>query len=506
MEMRKVSERFRVHVAGRPLERRAVLKGMGTVLALPFLEAMAPISALAATGSGRTAPVRMLCVGLEGGLWTGEEGFFPCQAWNDAERGLEWGKRGILPGGCLAETGMNYRLTQTLEPLGEFREDFSILSGLHHANDKIPNTVVNGHGQDLGTLLTACNISSTPGVALKNSISFDQVVARKLGQATRQPSLALAVGKTSYNTKEATGLGYMGFLSYDELGYALPTEGDPVALFEWLFTEGTEKDRAERDRLHRQKQSVLDAVLGDMKRIESRVGAEDRQKLDEYFTTVREVEQRMERARAWQEIPVELPPGTVPPEKLGKNAYGEDGSGRVEAMQQMIDVLVLALQTDVTRVATLRLGGYHGKFNFLGLREDPHGVYAHNGGDPERVAGARKIDRMHMEQFAYLLSKMKGVREANGTLLDNSLVMLGAGLTNGPSEKIRGGKVDFNAHGQVNTPVLIAGRGGGQIRPQGHLNFDHGTPLANLYVSMMEAMGIPGAKFADSTGPLNGLA
>jgi len=497
---------FGANVSLGRLERRTVLKGIGTTLVLPFLDAMTPMSAFAATGAGKKDPVRMLFVGLEGGIWTGEDGFFPCKDGINPERALEWGKKGILPGGAVADVGRNFQLTNTLEPLASVRDEITLLSGLHHRNDGIPNSVVNGHGQDLGTLLTAANISGTPGVALKNSISVDQLIARKVGDATRHPSLSLAVGRSSYNTKEATGLGYMGFLSYDELGYALPTEGDPGELFDWLFTDGSEKEQAQRDLLRRRKKSVLDAVLDDMKRVSSRVDSEDRSKLDEYFTTVREVEKRMERAKAWEDIPIELPAGTTRPEKLDRNLYGNDGSGRIEGMQQMLDVLVLAFQTDVTRVATMRLGGYHGKFNFLGFPEDPHGVYAHNGGDPERIKGAKAIDRMHMEQFAYLLDKMKGIREGNGTLLDNSLVMLGAGLTNGPSEKVRGGKVSHNAHGQVNTPIMIAGRGGGAVQPKGHLNFDHGTPLSNLYVTMMEAAGMPDAKFADSTGPLAGLS
>lgn len=493
------------HASRGPLQRRSVLKGLGTTLVLPFLDAMNPLSALVANTPVRRDPVRMLFFGLEGGVWTGEDGFFPCKEWTDVERAVNWGTKGILPGGCVADTGRGYQVTSTLEPLAELRDDFSILSGLHHPSDQIANAVVNAHGQDLGTLLTACNISGTPGVALKNSVSVDQVVARLIGEKTRQASLALSVGKTSYNTKEATGLGYMGFLSYDELGYALPMEGDPMALFDWLFTDGGDRQKAERETLRQRKKSVLDTIAADMKRIEGRVGAADRSKLDEYFTTVREVEKRMERAKAWENIPIQMPADAKRPEKLAANAYGEDGSGRVEAMQQMLDVLVLAMQTDVSRVATLRLGGYFGKFNFLGFPEDAHAVYAHNGGDPKRAAGARAIDRMHMEQVAYFLKKLKSVQEANGTLLDNSMIMVGAGLTNGPSPRA-GREVSFNAHGHVNTPILLAGRGGGALKPQGHVNFDHGTRLSNVFVNMMEAMGIENAKFADSTGPLPGLS
>ena len=489
------------------LSRRAALRGLGVTLSLPFLEAMLPMSALAASPGTRLRkdPVRALFVATEGGMWTGAEGFFPHLSGESAELAKVWGKKGVLPGGFVAATGRDYPIAGTLEPVAHLREHFSLLSGLHHANDWIPNSVVNGHGQDLGTLLTAADISGTTGVALRNSESFDQVLARKLGDRTRVASLALTVGNSSYNTKEATGLGYMGFLSYDLDGYAVPTEGDPQMLFDRLFTGGSEKDKEARDVRFRQRKSVLDAVRDDMRRLEGKVSVPDRTKLDEYFTTIRELEQRLEKSRAWEDVPIELPVHGVRPERMG-NGWNGDGSQRIEAMRVMIDTLVLALQTDVTRIATFRLGGYYGKFSFLGFPEDPHGVYAHNGGDPEKVKGAKAIDRMHMEQLAYLLDKMKGVQEQDGTLLDNSLVMFGAGLTNGPSRNQRGDKVNYDAHGQQNIPVMLAGHGGGAIKGGEHLNYDHGTPLANVFVTMAEAMGLEGEKFADSTGPLNGLA
>ncbi|QDU96824.1 DUF1552 domain-containing protein [Lignipirellula cremea] len=484
----------------KPLNRRTLLQGLGATFALPFLDAMTPLSAVAAR-SPEAAPIRSVFVGMGGGMWTGENGFFPYREGTNAERALNWGKGGVLPGGCLADTGRNYSLVgTTLEPLTQMREHFQILSGLHHRNDEIPNTVVNAHGQDLGTLLTAANISSTPGVALKNAVSVDQLLAAELGRATRVASLALTAGNSSYNTREATGLGYMGFLSYDVDGYAVPTEGDPGAVFDRLFTEGTPQQQAERERLYRQNRSILDSVGEELRSLERSVAPQDRRKLDEYFSTVREVEQRIVRTRQWRETPLVLPPGVSRPGKVARN---NDGSDRIEQMRLMIDVLVLALQTDVTRIATLRLGDYSGKFSFLGFPEDPHGVYAHNGGEPKKVEGARAIDRMHMEQFGYLLERMQSVQESDGTsLLHNSVVMLGAGLTNGPSHKVRSGKVDYNAHGQFNTPLLLAGHAGGQLRSGEHVNFDHGTPLANLLVSVMQAMGSQREAFADSTGPL----
>lgn len=481
-----------------------MLKALGASLALPFLDAMTPLAVVASPTAAK-APVRMIFIGVEGGIWTGEDGFFPWKEGTDGERALKWGRKGVLPGGAIADVGPGFKLTQTLEPLERFRKHLMPLSGLHHSNDHIPNSIVNAHGQDLGTLLTGINISGTPGVALKNGISFDQAIAAKIGERTRVPSLQLAASQSSYNTREATGLGYMGFLSYDSDGYAMPVEGKAGELFDRLFTDGTPKQQAQRKLERRQNRSILDAVLGESKHIERKVGAGDRRKLDEYFSTIRELERRIERAKAWESRPVKLPPGTRRPDKVKGNGWTADGSGRVGQMRMMLDMLALSMQADVTRIATMRLGGYFGSFKFLGFPEDAHGVYAHNEGDPKKVKGAGAIDRMHTEQFAYFLSKLQDVKEDGGTLLDNSMVFYGAGLTNGPDLNKWSQKVHHQAHGQINTPVLLAGGAGGALKTGRHLNFDHGTPLSNLYTSMAKIMGVPGVKFADSTGPLNGL-
>lgn len=493
-----------MHTPLPPLHRRNFIRGLGAMISLPFLEAMTPFTAVAAQARSKL-PLRFIAVGLEGGMWTGEDGLFPWKEGASAERTKEWGRKGVLAGGAIADTGANYRMTSTLKPLEAFRKDLLVLSGLHHPNDAKPNTVVNAHGQDLGTLLTGTNISGTPGVALKNGISFDQHLAAKIGEQTRFPSLELAVGSSSYNTKEATGLGYMGFLSYDADGYAMPVEGDPAAVFDRLFTSGSARDQAARDAQRRRNKSVLDAALDDMKRITGRVAADDRRKLDEYFSTVRELEKRIERAKQWEGIPMKLPPGAKRPEAKKGGAYGNDGSARVEQMRLMLDVLALAMQADVTRVATIKLGGYYGSFGFLGFPEDPHGVYAHNGGDPAKIAGAKAIDRMHMEQFAYLLGKLAEAKEDGGSVLDHSIVLCGAGLSNGPNGRASGNAITFDAHGQHNQPLLIAGRAGGRLKTGQHVNFDHGTRLSNLFVTTQQLMGVNETKFSDATEPLAGL-
>lgn len=487
-----------------PMHRRTVLKGIGATLALPFLEAMLPLTAVAA-GTAKTAPVRSVFIGVEGGIWTGADGFFPYRSGEDAARAKTWGKNGVLPGGFVADVGSEYKLPATLEPLAAFKKDLLLLSGLHHKNDEIGNTVVNAHGQDLGTLLTGTNISGIPGVALRNGLSVDQMIADKIGEATRLPSLELVVGKNSFNTREATGFGYMGFLSYDAFGNPLPVEGDPTELFDRLFTDGTPQQRARRQADRRRQKSVLDTLRADLKRLESSVAPADRRKLDEYAATIREIERRTERAKQWESQPVRLPTGVRRPVAAKGGPYHDDGGGRIEQMRLMLDLLALALQTDVTRVATLRLGSYVGNFKFLGFSEDPHAVYAHNDGDPKKVAGARAIDKMHVEQLAYFLTKLRGIPEAGGSVLDNSMIFYGAGLTNGPAERIHGNRVTYDAHGQVNAPLLLAGKAGGKLKTGRHLNFDNGTPLCNLYVTMMSLLGIPDAQFNDATGPLTGL-
>jgi hypothetical protein len=481
------------------MSRRTALRGLGATLALPFLDSMAPQTSAAAPST--QPPRRMVFLGVEGGTWTGADGFFPYKSGPDLERAKNWGKHGILPGGFIADTGRNYKMPPTLEPLADFRKDLLIVSGLHHRNDDIPNAVVNDHGQDLGTLLTGTNISGTPGVALKNGQSFDQFVASKVGAQTRFPSLELAVGMTTYNTKEVGGLANMGYLSYDADGYALPVEGNPGVLFDRLFTDGSKGQKQQREIQRRRQKSILDSVVAELKRLQGSVSAEDRRKLDEYGATVREMERRLEQARAWDGIPVKLPPGARRPVKTRD---GDPRQARTEDMRLMLDVLALALQTDVTRVVTLRLSGYYGRFDFLGFPEDPHQEYAHKCGEPGAQKALRAIDRYHVEQLAYLVGKLRGMKELGGNVLDNSMVFYGAGLNCGPS-KFQAGKLEHYAHIHRNHAMVVVGSGGSRLKTGQHLNFDHGTPQANLYTAMMEVMGVHDEKFSDSTGPLPGL-
>ncbi|QDT66669.1 DUF1552 domain-containing protein [Calycomorphotria hydatis] len=488
-----------------PISRRTVLRSASAAVALPFLESMVPTT-LGGTAPGATSPLRSIFIGVEGGIWTGKGGFFPYKTDSDLDRAKEWGTKGVLPGGFIADTGKDYQLSPALEPLADYKDRVLLLSGLKHAHDLIPNSSVNAHGQDLGTLLTGVDISGTPGVSLRNGQSIDQFMAERIGRRTRYSSLQLAVGKSSYNTQEASRQGLMGFLSYDAEGNALPVEANPEEVFDRLFTEGTEESRAKREQDRNRRASILDSVLGDLNRLNNRVSKSDRRKLDEYSNTVREIERRIDKQREWEDIPIDLPADATRPS--GYKGYADregDGSGRVDQMQMMLDMLALSMQTDVTRIATLRMGGYYGTFKFLGFPDNPHNGYAH--GASKDPAGAQAIDRLHVSQLAYLLKRLDSMSEGDGsTVLDNSMVFYGAGLTNGPSPTRRHDKkVGFNAHGQVNTPVLVAGGAGGRLQTGRHVTYDNGTPLSNLFVTMMEAMDITDQQFSDSTGSLTGI-
>lgn len=483
------------------IHRRTVLKGVGTALALPFLESMLPRSARAALDAGNLPPRRAVFIGVEGGTYTGEGGFFPYKSGPDPERHKNWGKNGILPGGYIADTGPDFELPGTLEPLAEFRQEMLLVSGLHHRNDDIPNGVVNDHGQDLGTLLTGYNISGTPGFALRNGQSFDQFLAQRIGDRTRFPSLELAVGSTTYNTKEVGGLANMSYLSYDADGYALPVEGGPAAVFDRLFTNGNKKQKQQLAEQRRKHKSILDSVLADLKRLDGVVSTTDRRKLDEYGSTVREMERRLEQAKAWDDVPINLPADASRPER----PKGLDpDQARTADMRLMLDVLALALQADVTRIATLRMSGYYGSFKFLGFPEDPHAEYAHKCDQEKGQTALRAIDKYHVEQLAYFVGKLRGMSEPGGSVLDNSLVFYGAGLNCGPS-KYEKDKLGHYAHLHRNHAIVVLGRGGGQLKTGQHVNYDHGTPQNNLFTTMAEIMGVHDEKFGDSTGPLAGV-
>jgi len=416
------------------LSRRSFLRAAGVTLALPALETFTPATRAAATAG----PIRRLVaccttLGIHG------ENLFPKQA------------------------GRDFELTPYLEPLKDFRNDLTVFSGVSHPE------VDGGHSSEASFLSAAPH----PGASsFRNTISLDQFVLEKLPPATRFGSLVLN-----------TGNGGVG-LSVSRSGVKVPADSRPSEVFKKLFVNGTAKEVAQQSDRLRDGQSIMDTVAGDAKRLSARVTARDREKLDEYFTTVREVEQRLKLAEAWAQKP--KPQVNVPPPTDVQNA-----ADFVARTQLMFDLAHLALQTDSTRVITVAISGHNSVPPVKGITIDWHNL-SHHGKDPEKLAQLRIIELEQMKLLAGFLAKLKASKEGGSDLLANTAVLYGSNLGNASS------------HDTKNMPMMLVGGG---FKHGQHLAFDEkqNYPLPNLYVSVLQRLGIEASKFASSTGTMRGL-
>jgi hypothetical protein len=370
--------------------------------------------------------------------------------------------------------GADYELPATLEPVKDFRKDFSVLSGLCHPR------AWGGHLVEGANFLTGADIlSGTPGYNWKNSVSMDQVAAEHLGHHTRFPSLELM--------KSGSGMKAHS-VAWSREGVALAAETDPAAVFDRLFVEGAAGDQKRLASLYRKKKSILDLVREDHKRLVKQVSTQDQQVLDQYLTAVREVEKRVKSNEQWSQKPkpkIELPrPSSIPDGGFKK---------RGEHMRAMMDLIVLAMQTDSTRVVTYALCDSGSPLPESGVNEGHHGLSHHNE-NAEKKKKLTKIDQFHVRQLAYFLKKLKETPDGNGNLLDHSLVLYGSGMGNA------------SRHSLKDLPILLAGYGGGKLKQGQHHRYESNkTPMSNLFVVMLQQMGVPVESFADSTGPLNHL-
>ncbi len=423
----------------RSISRRTLLRGGGVTLALPWLEAMAQPAA-----NGR--PCRMGVVYVPIGMNLG--------AW--------------IP----KATGRDYALSETLTEIAAHRDDFTVLSGLCHP------LAWGGHRVEGPSFLTGADIlSGTPGADFKNSVSMDQVAAERIGSQTRFSSLELI--------KKSGSAGSQSLLAWNREGTPLPGEHNPRAAFERLFIDESEGEKAKLANLIRRRKSVLDAVLDDFHRLEAKVGQRDREVLDQFATSVREVELRVSREEEWSRKP--RPKLDVqPPENMPDGGIRDRGAH----MRAMFDIMALAFQTDSTRVITYGVKDSGVPITEAGVQEAHHGL-SHHGKNPEKLAKLAKIDRFHLKQFGYFLQKLKGTPDGAGSLLDNCALLYGSGLGDG------------SAHSHKNLPLLLAGRAGGKLKPGQHLAFgEDAPPLTNLFVNMLDWAGAPVESFGDSTGTL----
>ena len=444
------------------IPRRTFLRGLGTVIALPMLEAMAPPMKLLAAGVGdekKSFPRRMAFVYVPNGA-----------------NMTEW---------TPAATGSNFELPYILDPLKPFQKDLLVLSGLAQDQARAHGDGAGDHARASATFLTGCHPRKTPGADIRVGVSVDQIAAGKVGRETRLPSLELGLdrGEQAGNCDSGYSCAYSYNISWRTESTPMPAEVDPRQVFERLFSTGsggkTSQDRAQRERYQK---SVLDFAMEDANRLKSSLGYTDRHKLDEYLTAIRETEQRIEGAEQFAAALTDYQKPTGIPHDFQQHA------------RLMFDLMALAFQTDSTRVATFLVAhdGSDRRYAIDGVKEGHHTISHHTTEEAQKQIA--QINRLHSTEFAYFLSKLKAIQEGEGNLLDNCMIVYGSGISDG------------NQHLHENLPVLVAGRGGGTITSGRHIKVEDKTPMTNLYLSLLDRMGAPAERVGDSTGRLEVIA
>jgi hypothetical protein len=439
------------------LSRRTMLRGMGAALALPWMESLPAIAGTALKSS--KPPVRMCCWYIPNGVH--------------------------LPTWFPENAGTLVDLPETLRPLSFAREYLNSFHGLTH-NTALTNGDSEGcgHGQGSASFLTGAQAYKTQD-AVRVGTSIDQLYARYVGNQTRFPSLELGCE----SARSGNAFGYSGtyktHISWRTPTSPAPYELNPKVVFDRLFTKGsnslTQATVGDRDFYRK---SMLDFVLDDARRVRDRVAKTDQHKLDQYLTGVREVESRIQHA-----VSAATLPGT---DFHRPSGIPEDFD---EHLRLMCDLMVLAFQTDSTRAATFMVTKEATDRNYpwLGFT-DGHHELSHHAGVEEKNRKLREIDRYHVSILAYMIEKMMTVEEADGTtLLDNSMVLYGSGISDG------------DRHDHVNLPVIVVGKGGGTLRAGQHLKCRPETPMSNLLLAMLQQAGVAVDRFGDSTEPLPGL-
>ena len=448
-------------IVKKAIPRRTMLRGFGASLAMPLLDGMVP--ALTAIEKTAAKPVRRLGVvylpnGMSMGLWTPKT------------------------------EGSAFELSPILQPLAPFRDRLLVLTGLNNkeANAKAGEGA-GDHTRGPATFLTGTHIKKTEGADIHNGMSMDQIAARHLGEDTQLASLELAI--ESNELLGACDVGYscayQTTLAWKTPTTPLPMENDPRAVFERLFGTSDSTDRGVRAADQARNRSLLDSVSQAVARINKDLGPHDRAKLGSYLDAVRDVERRIQKAETQnsRELPVVEQPSKGIPATFEEHA------------RLMFDLLVLAYQSDLTRV-----------FTFMVAREfsprtypesgvpDAHHPLSHHGDEPEKLQRLARLNAYHINTFAYLLQKMRATSDGDGSLLDHTLIMCGGGLS------------DSNKHTHDNLPVLLVGGDSDQVRGGRHLRFSSDTPLANLHLSVLNAVGVPTEQLGDSTGKLDLLS
>lgn len=440
------------------IDRRMVLRGLGAAIALPWLEAFAPSTAHA--GPAGDAPPRRLVF-----LFSPNGMHMP-----------EWTPR---------DEGEDFTFPSTLAAFTPLKPHVHVLSGLAHHKARANGDGPGDHARSSATFLTGAQAKKTSGGDIRVGVSVDQVAASRIGRATRFASLELGTerARQSGSCDSGYSCAYSSSISWRTPHTPMGKEIHPRLVFERLFALGDADLPPEiRERRRRTRRSVLDHVLEDARALDRRLGAADRRKVDEYLEAVREMERRLDAAEH-SEDGQGLPDLDVP-RRTPRDAR--------EHLRLLFDLLALALQTDATRVATFMLAneGSNKSYPDLGVR-DGHHQLSHHGGDEAKIAAIRVINHFHTGEVARFVDTLARTEEGDGSLLDQTAVVYGSGIGDG------------NRHNHDDLPILMAGRLGGTLPTGRHTRFPDDTPLCNLYVSLLERVGVEVASHGDSTGRLD---
>lgn len=434
------------------IDRRTVLKGFGATLALPFLESMMPQGVLAA--SLPKNPIRTAFIFVPNGI--------NMEHW--------------VPSGS--------ELPYTLQPLSSLKNKFNIISGLAQKNAFALGDGAGDHARSAAAWLTGCHPRKTSGANIKAGVSFDQILAREFANKTRFGSLELGCerGGLAGDCDSGYSCAYSNSISWRTESTPVAKEVDPRLVFERLFaSEDINESAISKAQRLAENKSILDFIMEDAKILNKKLGYTDRMKLDEYMTGIREIERRLSfienQSKDFNSI-------------ASINVQGIP-SDYQEHIRIMGDLMVLAFQTDTTRVSTFMFAneGSNRSYKMVGV-SDGHHEMSHHQRTPEKLEALKKINNFHTSQLAYILNKMDSIKEGDRTLLDNSMVVYGAGICDG------------DRHNHDDLPLLLAGSGGGKIKSGQHLKFNSNTPMTNLFLSMADKMNIPVENIGDSTGKL----